>query len=188
MTSVAGVTCFYCNEVGHYANKCPKKLQAATSAPTRPGQGPPVSGSNAIVKPSVQYIRGRVNHITAEEAQTASDVVVGTFLFNSVPATILFDSGASHSFVSTKFVGANGLAISPLVNPMLIHSPGSEMRTSSLCPNLTLEILGVPFSADLVVLHSQGLDVILGMDWLAKRTVAGTELTGNVPRTTSDAV
>ena len=42
------------------------------------------------------------------------------------------------------------------------------MRTSSLCPNLTLEISGVPFSADLIVLHSQGLDVILGMDWLAK--------------------
>lgn len=31
-TSTAGVTCFYCNEVGHYANKCPKKQQAATPA------------------------------------------------------------------------------------------------------------------------------------------------------------
>ena len=51
---------------------------------------------------------------------------------------------------------------------MIILSPGSEMRTSSLCPNLTLEISGVPFLADLIVLHSQGLDVIIGMDWLAK--------------------
>lgn len=65
-------------------------------------------------------------------------------------------------------MGKNGLPISPLNNPMIIHSPGSEMRTSSLCPNLTLEISGVSFMADLIVLHSQGLDVILGMDWLAK--------------------
>ena len=152
--------------MGHYANKCPKKKQAAT--PTRPGQGVPTPGSTPVVKPSVQYIKGRVNHVLAEEAQTAPDVVLGTFLVNSVPAPVLFDSGASHSFVSNKFVGKYGLSISPLVNPMLIHSPGSEMRTSSLCPNLTLEISGVPFLADLIVLHSQGLDVILRMDWLAK--------------------
>ena len=69
---------------------------------------------------------------------------------------------------SIKFVGKYELSISPLVNPMLIHSSGSEMRNSSLCPNLILEISGVPFLADLIVWQSQGLDVILGMDWLAK--------------------
>ena len=51
---------------------------------------------------------------------------------------------------------------------MLIHAPGSDMRTSTLCPNLILDISGVLFCADLIVLQSQGLDVILGMDWLAK--------------------
>lgn len=168
MASAAGVTCFYCNKVGHYANKYPKKLQAVTATSARPSQGVLASGSNSIVKPLVQYIKGHVNHVTAEEAQTASDVVLGTFLVNSVPASVLFYSGASHSFVSSKFVGGNELSISSLASPMLTHSPSSKMRTSSLCPNLSLEILGVPFPADLVVLHSQGLDVILGMDWLAK--------------------
>lgn len=112
-------------------------------------------------------MKGRVNHVTAEEAQTAPDVVLGTFLVNSVPASVLFDSGASYYFVSNKFVGKYGLSISLLVNPMLILSSGLEMRTSSLCPNLTLEISGVPFLADLIVLQSQGLDVIIRMDWLA---------------------
>jgi hypothetical protein len=41
-------------------------------------------------------MHGRVNHVTAEEAQGVKDVVLGTFLINSVLATILFDSGASH--------------------------------------------------------------------------------------------
>lgn len=163
-SSAAGVTCFHCNETGHYANKCPKKQQSAT--PIRPASGVPATGGTP--KPAGQFTKGRVNHVTAEEAQTAPDVVLGTFLVNSIPASVLFDSGASHSFVSNKFVGKNGLPISPLSNPMIIHSPGSEMRTSSLCPNLTLEISGVSFMADLIVLHSQGLDVILGMDWLAK--------------------
>jgi hypothetical protein len=36
-----------------------------------------------------------VNHVTAEEAQDAPGVVLGTFSVNSLPATILFDSGAS---------------------------------------------------------------------------------------------
>lgn len=116
----------------------------------------------------MQYTKGRVNHITLEEAQTAPDVVLGTFLVNSVPASVLFDSEASHFFVSSKFVGKYGLSIFPLVNPMLIHSAGSEMRTISLCPNLTLKISGLLFLTDLIVLHSQGLDLILGMDWLAK--------------------
>jgi hypothetical protein len=45
-------------------------------------------------------MHGRVNHVTAEEAQEAKDVVLGTFLINFVPATVLFDSGASHSFIT----------------------------------------------------------------------------------------
>ncbi|MBJ4058730.1 aspartyl protease family protein, partial [Salmonella enterica subsp. enterica serovar Goldcoast] len=109
-----------------------------------------------------------MNHVTAEEAQTAPDVVLGMFLVNSVPASVLFDSGASHSFIAINFVEKYGLPILPLANPMLIQSPGSRMRTSSVCPNITLEISGVTFLADLVVLHSQGLDIILGMNWLAK--------------------
>nr|ADB85360.1 putative retrotransposon protein [Phyllostachys edulis] len=125
LNSAARITCFYCNELGYYANKCLKKQQPA--APVRPNQGVPASGSTPAARPPAQLVKGHVNHIIAEEAQTAPDVVLGMFLVNSVPASVLFDSGASHSFVSR-----------------------------------------VPFLADLIVLQSQGLDVILGIDWLAK--------------------
>jgi hypothetical protein len=45
-------------------------------------------------------MRGKVNHVLAEQAQDAPGIVLDTFLVNSVPATILFDSRASHSFIT----------------------------------------------------------------------------------------
>ena len=48
--------------------------------------------------------RGRVNHITAAEAEEAQDVVLGKFPVNSVFGLVLFDSGASHSFITKDFV------------------------------------------------------------------------------------
>jgi hypothetical protein len=60
------------------------------------------------VKPQGQqnFMHGRVNDMTSEEAQQAPDVVLGMFLASSHPATILFNSGASHSFIHIiKFCG-----------------------------------------------------------------------------------
>jgi hypothetical protein len=55
-------------------------------------------------QPQQSYGRARVNHINAQEAQEAQGVVLGEFLVSLVLATILFDSGASHSFISSSFV------------------------------------------------------------------------------------
>ena len=57
--------------------------------------------------------KGRVNHVAAEEAQEDPDVVLGTFLVNSAPATILFDSGATHSFVTQEFALKSGMTLHP---------------------------------------------------------------------------
>jgi hypothetical protein len=45
-----------------------------------------------------------VNHVVVEDAQTAPDVIIGMILVNDNGAIILFDSGASHSFVAANFV------------------------------------------------------------------------------------
>jgi hypothetical protein len=54
--------------------------------------------------------------MNVEEAQEATDVVLGMFPINSVPARVLFDSGASHSFVTKLFVDKSGLQQTPLKN------------------------------------------------------------------------
>jgi hypothetical protein len=106
--------------------------------------------------------------VTAEEAQHAQDVVLGMFLACSHPATVLFDSGASHSFISSTFVAKHHLPITIMKHTMLISSPGGEMRTKHICPAVSITIWGIDFLANLIILDSKGIDMILGMDWLRK--------------------
>jgi hypothetical protein len=85
---------------------------------------------------------GRVNHMTSDEAQQAEDVVLGMFLTSLHPTTILFDSGASHSFILSSFVMKHGLPIATIKHTMLVSSPGGEMRTKHICPAVSITIRG----------------------------------------------
>jgi hypothetical protein len=84
---------------GHLARQCPNKL-SATGA-----------GSQSRPQGQQNYTYGKVNHMTTEEAQQPQDVVLGMFLTSSHPVTVLFDSGASHSFISSLFVVKHQLPI-----------------------------------------------------------------------------
>jgi hypothetical protein len=106
--------------------------------------------------------------MTSEEAQQAPNVVLGMFLASSHPATILFDSGASHLFISSSFVAKHSLPIATMKHTMLVSSPGGEMRTKHICPTVNITIRGVDFPSNLILLDSKGIDIILGMDWLSK--------------------
>jgi hypothetical protein len=90
------------------------------------------------------------------------------FLASSHPATILFDSGASHSFISSSFVAKHSMPIATMKHTMLVCSPGGEMRTKHICPAVSISIRGVDFPSNLILLDSKGIDIILGMDWLSK--------------------
>jgi predicted aspartyl protease len=114
------------------------------------------------------YARGRVNHVTTAQAQDTPGVVLGTFSVNSVPATILFDSGASHYFITEQFVAKHDIPMSSMKTHLLISSPNGEMKSTYVCPRVNLKIREIDFQADLVVLTSSGIDVILGMDWLGE--------------------
>jgi hypothetical protein len=94
--------------------------------------------------------------------------VLGTFLVNSVPAKILFDSGASHSFVTENFVDKGSLKPSRRDRLMIVQIPGSIVKTQLTCRNVPVELYGEKFQADLIVLGTKGLDVVLGMDWMSK--------------------
>jgi hypothetical protein len=105
--------------------------------------------------------------MTSEEVQQAPDVVLGMFLASSHPTTILFDSGASHSFISS-FVAKYSLPIATMKHTMLVSSPGGEMRTKHICLAVSISIRGVDFPSNLILLDFKGIDIILGMDWLSK--------------------
>jgi hypothetical protein len=101
-----------------------------------------------------------------EQAQNDFGVVLGMFPVNSISATLLFVSGASHSFITDHFVTKHNLSMSSMKNPLVVSSSGGEMKTGYICPQVKINIMAVDFLANLVVLRSWGIDVILGMDWL----------------------
>jgi hypothetical protein len=90
------------------------------------------------------------------------------FLASSHPATILFDSRASHSFITSNFVAKHNMPIANMKHTMLVSSLGGEMRTKHICPAISISISGVDFLSNLNLLDSKGIDIILGMDWLSK--------------------
>jgi hypothetical protein len=94
--------------------------------------------------------------------------VLGEFLVEFTPATVLFDSGASHSFIATSFVEKHGIPSTPLEIPLVTRTSGSYLLCQLKCSQDRILLSGVVFFADLTILSSQGIDVILGMDWLTK--------------------
>jgi hypothetical protein len=106
--------------------------------------------------------------MTSDEAHQAQDVVLGMFLVSSHPATVLFDFGASHSFITSSFVAKHNLSIANLKHTMLVSWPGREMRTKYICPAVSLSIRGIDFPSNLILSDYKDIDIILGMDWLSK--------------------
>ena len=62
---------------------------------------------------------GKVNHVSTETALAAPEVMLGTFDVNSTPATVLFHSGAFHSFISQAFVRMHSIPLCAMKDPIL---------------------------------------------------------------------
>jgi hypothetical protein len=75
-----------------------------------------------------------VNHVAVEDAQAALDIIIGMIFVNDNNAIVLFDSGASHSFVAASFVQKYNLPLSKLKNRMIVSSPRGDMHARHVCP------------------------------------------------------
>jgi hypothetical protein len=80
--------------------------------------------------------------VAVEEAQEAPDVVIGMFLINDTFVVVLFDSGASHFFISAAYVGKHNLLLTLLKCQMIVSSPKGDMPVRHLCPKVNLKIRG----------------------------------------------
>jgi len=106
--------------------------------------------------------------VTAEDTTNAPDVVLGEFLVNETNALVLFDSRATSSYVSSKFATQNSLVSITRKRPIITSSPLGKMSCTWFCKGVSILIAGLEFKADLTILCSDGIDVILGMDWLTR--------------------
>jgi hypothetical protein len=83
-----------------------------------------------------------VNYVAIEDAQAAPDVIVGMILINDNGAIVLFDSGASHSFVAANFVQKHKLPLSMLKNRMIVSSTRGDMHARHFSPKVSILIGG----------------------------------------------
>ncbi|GJX06489.1 putative reverse transcriptase domain-containing protein [Tanacetum coccineum] len=139
-------TCYDCGEQGHKRNNCPKKNQP---------QGRNASGRAYVIK---------------DADKQGPNVVTGMFLLNNRYASVLFDSGFDKSFVNTRFshlidINPDKLEVSYEVE----LADGKVVSTNTLLRGCTLNLVNHLFEIVLVPIKLSTFDVIIGMDWLAKR-------------------
>jgi len=113
-----------------------------------------------------------VHYTTVEEIPEGEVVTAGMFLVNQNPAVVLFDSGASHSFMSQAFTSKHRQHVVDLDSgKFCISAAGNQIATKQVVRDVHITIEGRDYSADLVILPGLGIDVILGMNWMSKHGV-----------------
>jgi hypothetical protein len=133
---------YSCGQTGHYANRCPRKQANQTLAPGI-NQNLNRNANNSATTPARQnQAHARVNHVAVEVAQAAPDVIIGMIPVNDNNAIILFNSGASHSFVAANFVQKYNLPLSMLKNRMIVSSLGGDMNARHVFPKVSILIRG----------------------------------------------
>jgi hypothetical protein len=77
----------------------------------------------------------QVNFTTAEELLQCDPVMAGMFTINSHPAYVLFDSGASHSFMSQSFIEKHDISLLAMPFAFKISTAGGLLcvRAPTMC-------------------------------------------------------
>ncbi|WVZ63991.1 LOW QUALITY PROTEIN: hypothetical protein U9M48_013577, partial [Paspalum notatum var. saurae] len=130
-------------------------------------QGPTPAGGSQQNKPKGNTPRkGQVHYIHLEQIPVGEPVLVGTFSVNGHPTVVLFDSGATHTFISQSYASKHWIKTSCIKESYNISTPRNPINTNLIVKRLLLSIGGEDFIISPVVLPHQGIDIILGMNWI----------------------
>jgi hypothetical protein len=116
--------------VGHYAKNCPQNQPRQMPAPNQDNRR----------KQKVQVRQGKINFTTLEELPEGAPVMTGSFSVFNQPALILFDSGASHSFISQKFRVKCQLLFYHTQGSFMIATSGGKIATNQLNRNVPMQL------------------------------------------------
>jgi hypothetical protein len=113
-----------------------------------------------------------VNFTTLSELPEGAPIMTGTFTLHHQPAVILFDSGASHSFINSKFGTKVGLDYYPTKGAYMIVTPGGKIASDQICRNVPIQLGSNLVKTDSIVLDLEGMNILLGMDWMTRHRVS----------------
>jgi hypothetical protein len=120
---------------------------------------------------------GQIYYTQVATTPEGEPVMMGMFLMAKHPAVIFFDSGASHTFISKKFVEKYCIPYIESREGFIIHSPGGQIFTKEVAFHVPVTLAEQDFPTNMVVLKGQDIDVILGMNWLAQhKAILNTDL------------
>ncbi|GJS45875.1 putative reverse transcriptase domain-containing protein [Tanacetum coccineum] len=149
-----GNGCFECGALRHFKRDCPKLKNK--------------DGGNGSAQGSVYAVRNAEKKGNASR-DSDSNVITGTFLLNNRYASILFDTGADRSFISSAFSSLIDIAQTPLENSYDVELADEKIvKVDNIMRGCTLNFLNHPFNIDLMPVELGSFDIIIGMDWLRR--------------------
>nr|GEY83931.1 putative reverse transcriptase domain-containing protein [Tanacetum cinerariifolium] len=149
-----GNGCFECGNPGHFKRDCPKLNNK--------------NGGNGNAQGWV-YAVGNAERNGYAAGNPDSNVIMGTLLLNNCYASILFDTGADKSFVSTAFSSLIDIIPTPLDNHYDVElADGKIVGINTIIRGCTLNFLNHPFTIDLMPIELGSFDAIISMDWLRR--------------------
>jgi len=101
--------CNNCGKEGHFGKDCPTLARAATR--------PPIQASHQHQRRdrgNRPQATGRVYAMSGAEASGAGNLVLGSYMIAGTSCCVLYDSGATHSFVLDACVNRLGLSVCEL--------------------------------------------------------------------------
>jgi hypothetical protein len=124
-------TCYRCGKPGHFLKDCPMNAEGSKS------QG---SGTQARV---YSLVPGGEEEEEGDEGDEEADVVTGTIPLYGKLASTLFDSGATHSFMSSTYVKLCSMTSQSLKQNITISTPAGDVVTCRKFIENCLIIIGV---------------------------------------------
>jgi hypothetical protein len=155
--------CYNCGQPGHYICPNPSK--------NKQGEGSGFRQGNQGKKPVVQVKQGKSNFTTMVDIPEGVAVLTGTFSIRGHPVKILFDSRATHSFISESLVSKLGLHSCQTKESFIVSTAGGRIPSNTITKAVPLQLSSKTFLTNLIHLGLGDLDVILGMNWLTQHQV-----------------
>ncbi|XP_021773974.1 uncharacterized protein LOC110737933 [Chenopodium quinoa] len=182
------VTCRACNKLGHRECECFSKDSNRNKQGNNQGgaqknfqRNNNYSGNKGAQQYGVKSKNngnnqvksgapGKLNVISRHKADTTKDVITSTFSINSIPIKVLFDSGATFSFISKATISklSHCLKTIDVIDVHIVIPTGGVAQCTKTIKYVPLEIKGNVFLSDLIEFGLIEFNVILGMDWLSK--------------------